>query len=238
LYAIPAKVVFTFPFLAMGITAAVYPAMSNYAASSRERLQNIFSRTLQLLLTLSLPIAVGIFLLAEPIMQRIWPEFGESILGLQILIWAVVFLFIEYPFGSLLNATGNERRNTWNRGIQLACFIILNLILIPRLGFLGAVYTALATSVLIVILGGIKARQIVAVFNKFIVIILLKLLASSAAMGVLIWWLRDKYSFLLVIPLAALLYFIMLLVLRVYGRNDWEWLKSLVRRKASSEFVE
>jgi len=150
----------------------------------------------------------------------------------------VVFLFIEYPFGSLLNATGNERRNTWNRGIQLATFVILNVLLIPVYGFMGAVYTALATSVLIVILGAIKARQIVAVFNKFIVVVLLKLLASSAAMGVLIWWLRDKYSFLSVIPLAALGYFIMLLILRVYGRNDWEWLKSLVRRKASSEFVE
>lgn len=238
LYAIPAKVVFTFPFLAMGITAAVYPAMANYVTTSRERLQNIFSRTLQLLLTISLPIAMGIWLLAEPIMQRIWPEFGPSVLGLKILIWALVFLFIEYPFGSLLNATGNERRNTWNRGWQLLVFIIMNIILIPLYGFMGAVYTALVTSILIVILGAIKARQIVVVFNRFTVVVFLKLLASVGVMGFFILWLRDKYSFLLIIPVAAFVYFVMLLILRVYGHNDWQWLKSLIRRKSSNELVE
>lgn len=229
LYVIPAKVVFSFPFLALGITAAVYPAMSNYAVTSRERLQNIFSRTLQLLLAISLPIAVGIFLLAEPIMLRIWPEFREAIPALRILIWAVVFLFIEYPFGSLLNATGNERRNTWNRGIQLASFIILNIILIPRLGFMGAVYTALITSILIMILGAAKARQLISLFSISAMVSIVKLLIASALMGALVWWLRDIYSFILVIPLAAVLYFVFLLILRVYRYEDWVWLKQVIR---------
>ena len=238
LYAIPAKVVFTFPFLAMGITAAVYPAMSNYAASSRERLQNVFSRTLQLLFTISLPIAVGIFLLAEPIIERIWPEFREAIPALRLLIWAVVFLFIEYPFGSLLNATGNERRNTWNRGVQLASFIVFNVLLIPIYGFMGATYTALGTSVLIVFLGALSARRLVAVFNKATVIVLIKLGLASGVMAAFVWWVRAEYSFLIVIPAAALVYFIALLALRVYGGNDWAWLKGLVSRRISSEFVE
>lgn len=232
LYAIPAKVVFSFPFLALGITAAVYPAMSNYAATSRERLQNVFSRTLQLLLTISLPIAVGIFLLAEPIMLRIWPEFKEAIPALRILIWAVVFLFIEYPFGSLLNATSNERRNTWNRGIQLASFIILNVLLIPIYGFMGSVYTALATSALIVILGALKTRRIVAVFNKSMIIVLMKLFVAASAMGTVVYWFRDGYSFLLVIPVAAFVYAVALLLLRVYGYEDWMWVKSVISRKA------
>ncbi len=227
LYAIPAKVVFTFPFLALGITAAVYPAMASYAAASKERLQNIFTRTLQLLLTISLPISVGIFLLAEPIITRAWPQFAASVPALRILIWAVVFLFIEYPFGSLLNATGNEKRNTWNRGIQLAVFVIMNIALIPKYGFMGAVYTALATSVLIVALGAWPARKLVVIFNKNFIVGLIKLFLAAAVMGAFVVWLRDKYSFLYIIPAAAALYGLMLLVLQVYGREDWAWLKSL-----------
>ena len=227
LYAIPAKVVFTFPFLAMGITAAVYPAMASYAKESKERLQNIFTRTLQLLLTISLPICAGIFLLAEPIIMRIWPEFTQSIPALQVLIWAVVFLFIEYPFGSLLNATGNEKRNTWNRGIQLVFFVAMNIFLIPRFGFMGAVYTALSTSILIVALGAWQARKLIVIFNKSFAVVLVKLLLSATAMGGIIIALREQYSFLYIIPMGAVVYALMLLILQVYGKEDWEWLKSL-----------
>ncbi|MBU2575534.1 flippase [Patescibacteria group bacterium] len=228
LFAIPAKIVFTFPFIALAITAAVYPAMSNYAKRARNRLQSVFTRTFLILLTISLPIAVGINLLAEPIITRVWPEFSASIPGLQILIWAVVFLYIEYPFGSLLNATGNERRNTVNRGIQFITFVALNLILIPLYGFMGAIYVAIFCSVLIVVLGYIRARGIVRVFDKKTAITAIKLMISSTVMGISVYWLRDEYSFLLIIPVAGFVYFIMLLLLRVWKKADLEWLRSVI----------
>jgi O-antigen/teichoic acid export membrane protein len=231
LYAIPAKVVFTFPFIALAITAAVYPAMSNYALVSKERLQSIFSRTLQLLLTISIPIAVGIYLLADVIIMRIWPEFSASIPALQILIWAVVLLYVEFPFGSLLNATGNEKRNTINRSIQLVTFVALNLFLIPIYGFMGAVYAALFGSFLIVFLGFIKARKIVSIFNKGLVINLLKLVVAAIAMGECINWLKAEYSFILIIPIAAFVYFVTLLLLRAYTGDDYRWTKSVVFHK-------
>jgi len=231
LYAIPAKVVFTFPFIALAITAAVYPAMSNYAVATKDRLQSLFSRTLLILLTISMPIAVGINLLASPIITSIWPKYVESIPALQILIWAVVFLYIEFPFGSLLNATGNERRNTVNRGIQLIVFVALNLILIPIYGFMGAVYAALFCSLLIVFLGWIKAKEIVSVFNELFTRTLIKLIIASAVMGIAVNWLRDEYSFLIIIPIAGFVYFVGLLLLRVYKREDWEWIKQATSRK-------
>ncbi len=228
LYAIAAKVVFTFPFIALAITAAVYPAMSSYAVSSKERLQSIFSRTFQLLLTISLPIAVGIYLLADQIIVKVWPDFTQSIVALQLLIWAVVFLYIEFPFGSLLNATGNEKRNTINRGIQLAVFIIMNLILIPMYGFMGAVYSALFSSVLIVILGYLKARKVIRVFNKQVVLGILKLVISAGAMGVVVYNMKMEFSFMIVIPVAVVIYGMLLLLLRAYTADDWRWTKSVI----------
>jgi len=228
LYAIAAKVVFTFPFIALAITAAVYPAMSNYAVASKERLQSIFSRTFQLLLTISLPIAVGIFLLADQIIVKVWPDFTRSIAALQLLIWAVVFLYIEFPFGSLLNATGNERGVTINRGIQLVTFIALNLILIPIYGFMGAVYSALFSSVLIVILGYIRARKIIKVFNRDVVLGIIKLIIAAGVMGTAVYYMKMEFSFMIVIPIAVVIYGMLLLLLRAYTAEDWRWTKSVI----------
>ncbi|MDP3995082.1 MAG: flippase [bacterium] len=229
LYAIPAKIVFTFPFVALAVTAAVYPAMAHYAIESRPRLQSVFFRTLQLLLTISLPICVGIYLLADPIVTRIWPEFSASIPALRVLIWALVFLYIEFPFGSLLNATGNERRNTINRGIQLAVFLVLNLVLIPWYGFMGAVYASLFCSILIVCLGWLAARTIVPVCTARFVASVAKLIIASGVMGVAVYYFRDEFSFLIIIPVAAVLYGMLLLLLRAYTGEDWRWLKSVMR---------
>ena len=231
LYAIPAKIVFTFPFIALAITASVYPAMSNYVVESKERLQNIFSKTLLLLLSLSLPIAVGISLLSEQIIMTIWPEFSSSAPALMILIWAVVFLYIEYPFGSVLNATKNEKQNTINRGVQLLVFVLLNLLLIPIYGYFGAIYSALFGSVLIVVLGYIKARKIIAVFTPKLNFALLKLILASVLMGALIYAIRFQFSFLIVIPVAALGYVFLLFVLKVYTKNDWLWFLKIIKKE-------
>jgi O-antigen/teichoic acid export membrane protein len=231
LYAIPAKIVFTFPFIALAIIAAVYPAMSSYVVTSKEKLQSIFTRTLQLLLTISAPIAVGIYLLADAIVMRIWPEYAQSIFALQLLIWAVVFLYVEFPFGALLNATGNERRNTFNRGIQLVTFVALNLILIPLYGFMGAVYAALFCSVVIVFLGWLKARTIISVINKSMILIILKLGLSAYVMGEFVAWASMRISFIMIIPIAALIYVVMLLVLKVYTKGDLRWVRGLVHNK-------
>ncbi len=232
LYAIPAKIVFTFPFVALAVTAVIYPAMSNYAINSKERLQSIFERTYQFLFAVSAPICVGIFLLSEPIILRIWPEFKDSIPALKVLIWAVVFLYIEYPFGSLLNATGNEKRNTINRGLQLFVFIIFNLILIPKYSFMGAVYSALLCSILIVFLGWLKARKIIEIMGQKMILATMKIFIASIIMGVFVNFSIKEYSFLVVIPVAAILYAFILIILKLYGEEDWKWLKGVLLRKA------
>lgn len=237
-YSIPNKIVFSFPFIALGITAAVYPAMANYAVHSQERLQAIFSRTLQLLLAVSLPISVGIWLLARPIITRIWPAFSDAIPALEVLIWAVVFLYIEFPFGSLLNATGHERANTINRCIQLGSYVLLNALLIPAYGFMGAIYSSLFTSFLIVFLGWLRARKLIIIFTKDMVLGLVKLIISAGLMGVLIYYLRPHFNFLLIIPAAGLFYLLMIFLLRVYGRADWQWLKSLRSQNAGPDSLE
>lgn len=230
LYAIPAKVVFTFPFIALAITAAVYPAMSNYAKHAKERLEPLFHKTMQLLLIISVPISVGIYFLADEIMHSIWSGYTDAIGALQILSWAIVFLYIEYPFGSLLNAIGKERRNTVNRGIQLCVFVASNLILIPLYGFMGAVYSALIGSVVIVVLGWLATREYVHLFNKDFVLFLLKLALAAFAMGEYVHWAEGRYNYLIIILVAALVYGILLFVLKVLRKEDVQFFRNALSK--------
>ena len=102
--------------------------------------------------------------------------------------------------------------------------------LIPKFSFLGAVYSALVGSVLIVFLGYWRARKIVSVFSRQFSLNLVKIIIASSLMGLFIYWLRAELSFLIIIPLSGLVYFLLLLLLRVYQKDDWRWIKSVVSR--------
>jgi len=229
LYSIPAKVVFTFPFLALAMTASIYPAMSNYAKNSPEKLQSVFTKSLIVFAAISLPIALGINLLAQDIIDKIWPEFTESAQGLKILIWAVFFLYIEYPIGSLLNATSNEKKNTINRGIQLLFFLAINIALIPKIGFMGSVYASLFSSVLIVVLGIKCVSKIVKVLEKNFLQAFIKLSLASAIMAISVLWLKQEYHFLVVIPVAATVYAFSVFAFKVFKKEDFNLFASVFR---------
>jgi O-antigen/teichoic acid export membrane protein len=104
----------------------------------------------------------------------------------------------------------------------------MNLILIPMYGFMGAVYSALFSSVLIVILGYLKARKVIRVFNKQVVLGILKLVISAGAMGVVVYNMKMEFSFMIVIPVAVVIYGMLLLLLRAYTADDWRWTKSVI----------
>ncbi len=230
LYSIPAKVVFTFPFIALAFTASVYPAMSNYATHAHEKLASLFNRMLLLLFVISLPIAGGISILADTIVMRVWPEFSASIPALQVLIWAVVFLYIEYPFGSLLNATGNEKRNTIHRAIQLVVTVALLVYLLPIYGFMGAVYAALFGSVLIVVLGWLKARSIVRIGSWNLWWKLVRVIGATIGMMYVVQYILLNIGLFGAIGAGVLSYLCFILLLRVYTAEDLLWLKGMLHK--------
>ena len=177
-FAVPQRIVFVLPFVAGAFIAAVYPAMSNYFVTSPERLIRLFEKTFRYLMILSVPAALGVFVLSKPIILDIWPEFAPSILALQIMSFAVVFLFLEYPCGSLLNAAGREKINMLNRGIHVTAAIILNLVLIPLYGFIGAAISAVAVNVLLVGLGLYQTGKVIRYSGSFLLVSFLKIFLS------------------------------------------------------------
>ncbi|HPY08415.1 MAG: flippase [Patescibacteria group bacterium] len=220
LYQIAFKIVFALQFLPLAFTASLYPALSSYWQNNREQLAISFERALNYLTIISLPIIVGIYLLADKIILLFKAGYDGAILPLQIAIIALFFIFVNYPIGSLLNACDRQLRNTINIGIVALASIVLNFIFIPRLQAVGASIVMLISNGLLFFLGVLATKKIMPYRFSRNFKILIKTLIASALMGGLLFFTKDKLSLLILIPVSGLVYFYFLYLLGGFKKED------------------
>jgi len=226
LYQIAFKIIFALQFLPMAFMASLYPAFSTYWVKNKQQLTISFERAMNYLIIISLPIAVGIIVLTDKIILIFKEGYTEAILPLQIIMAALVFLFLTYPVGSLLNACDKQKINTRNMGITLAVSIILNLILIPWFrdnfsnGAIGAAITVVATNFLMLILNMYYVSQITAYRPKIILKVLLKSLLAVLIMAAIAFYLKSWLNVFIIVPISGLIYFVLLFVFKGFKKED------------------
>jgi O-antigen/teichoic acid export membrane protein len=120
-----------------------------------------FERAMNYLTVISLPISVGVIVLADVIIKIFKPEYVDAILPLQIIMASLLFLFINFPIGALLNACDKQKVNTLNMGITLAISISFNIFLIPMYQATGAAITVFIANFSMFILGMIQVPKII-----------------------------------------------------------------------------
>jgi len=220
LYQVAFKIIFALQFLPMAFTASVYPAFASYWTSNREQLAVTFERAMNYLIVISLPITFGIMVISDKLVSILKPEYIEALPSLNIGMLALLFLFINYPIGSLLNACDRQKRNTMHMGITLIFSIILNLILIPRWQAVGASITVVAANFLMLILGLTVVPQIVKYRPKKIIIIFIKTLFASLLMSAFVILCKPFINIFLLIMLAGVLYLLVILALGGFKKED------------------
>ena len=220
LYQIAFKIVFALQFLPMAFMASLYPAFAAYWAKNREQLAITFERAMSYLIIISLPISIGIIVLADKIILLFKPEYLSAVLPLQIIMASLLFLFLNFPIGSLLNACDKQKINTMNMGITVGVSVILNLILIPKFQTVGASITVVATNFLMFVLGMCWVPQIIKYQPKKIVLIALKALMAVAVMAAAVLILKSILDIFVVIIIAGIIYFAILLALGGVKKAD------------------
>jgi len=220
LYQIAFKIIFALQFLPMAFTASLYPAMSSYWQNNREQLAISFERAMNYLIIISLPIIVGAIVLADKIVLLFKAGYGGALLPLQISIISLFFIFVNFPIGSLLNACDKQRRNTFNMGIVTAVSIVLNLLLIPHWQAAGASLTVLVTNMLMFVLGMLSVKKIITYRSGKNMKIFLKVLLSSLAMGLIIFFGKTYLNVFVATICGAFIYFSLLLSLGGFKKAD------------------
>lgn len=220
IYQIPFKILIALQFLPSAFTASLYPAFSSYWKENRDQLVVSFERGINYLLIISVPISIGIISLADKIVDIFKPDYQSAILPLQIIIASLVFNFLNFVIGALLNATEKQKYNTKIMGTVVAASIISNIFLIPLYKSVGASITVLATTILMFILGISKVPSVIAYKPRKNLILLAKVASSAFIMSVSVYLLKDFLSILIVIPLAGGAYLASLFAMKGFSRND------------------
>ena len=234
IYSVPYKITFALQFIPSAFSAAIYPAMSEYYVSSKENLKKLFEKSMYLLIIFALPASVGIGLLADQIILRIYKEpFISSILPLQILIAGMVFSFISFPIGALLNASNNQVKNTINMALVLAFNVIGNFILIPRFSYIGASVMALSSQALLFLLSLRYCNKIIDYNKKYLLLVTFKSVIAVVFMAIVVLVLKYYVStgvglIFTVINLAllpfvgGLVYFVVLFLIKGFCIKDFK----------------
>lgn len=130
-------------FIPMAICSSVFPAIISAKANGDEIYNKRMQQLYDLMVFLSIGVAIPVTLLAAPIIGLLYgSDYDESIIVLQIHIWSGPFVFIGVAMSNWLIVEGFGKKSLYRTMIGASVNIFANLGLIP---FYGAAGAAIAT---------------------------------------------------------------------------------------------
>jgi O-antigen/teichoic acid export membrane protein len=225
--------------IAQSIAVAIYPSMVRSYAGDPESLPQVVWQAIKYLTIVCLPIVVGGNVLADRIVIALYGEaFVNSIPVLRVVLWALPSLFLLELLGRVSSTLHLERPGARISVTNAVVTVVLNLILVPTLGILGA---ALA------LLGGrtIRLVQMWKLIGNDRLVgqrwgLLLRVVSAAGAMGALVLFLRQVPSFgiadskaglLALIGFGAVAYVVALLVSGGIERREMAFLRNMLQER-------
>lgn len=131
-------------FIPTVIVTTLFPAILNARRDDIERYKKRIQNLYDLMVYLSLPAAV-IITFASPLIYKILytREFAYAAPALSVHIWSGVFVFLGAANSQYLIAEGYVKLTFMRTGFGAIVNIVLNLILIPKMGMMGAAIATL-----------------------------------------------------------------------------------------------
>jgi len=134
--------------------AALFPLISKLHDGSKQAFVDTCAKSLKYVLCLALPIALVVTLWAEPIVETFYGSaFSGSAIALQIIIWSGAAIYITTILRSVFVSANLQRLNMAITVALVALNVLINVLVIPRYGYLGASATTVATDVFAVFMG-------------------------------------------------------------------------------------
>ncbi|MEK7160987.1 MAG: flippase, partial [Patescibacteria group bacterium] len=159
-WSVPYKITFAFQFIPIALSTSVYPVMSALSLRGRAEIGALFEKAWRYLFTIVFPISFGLFVLAKPVILKLYGEtYSPSIVVLQILLISLIFGYLSFITGSVLNATNQQKIQTSLFALALTINVVMNLSLMPKIGITGAALSALTSNLVLCLVGFYFARK-------------------------------------------------------------------------------
>jgi len=143
-YATVAQLSEAWNFIPAVIVTSLFPAILNARRDDITRYKKRIQHLYDLMVYLSVPVAI-IITFAAPLIYKLYkPEYAYAAPTLSVHIWSGVFVFLGAASSQYLIAENFNKLTFIRTGFGAVVNIALNLILIPRMGMMGAAIATLA----------------------------------------------------------------------------------------------
>jgi O-antigen/teichoic acid export membrane protein len=194
-------------------TYAIFPVMSRQAAQDRSELRRSYRLSVKLLTMLALPAAILFTLLATPLVSVLSGSayLPHGALALRILIWSILFGWINSLTNYVLMALDRQRQVMLTSAARVVFAVVGNLLFVRQFGYIASAAIIVGGELLLLVLFAIDLhRQLGAVGW-------VKLLWRVALAGLLmggVAWSVSTVSPALALLASAIIYPVALLFLR------------------------
>ena len=144
IYSAAARISEIWYFIATAVAASVLPAIleakKNNEAQYRQRLQALFD----LMTWIAIIVALPVTFFATPLVTMLFgADYSEAGGVLAIHVWATVFVFLGVAGGNWFLAENQQLISLQRTALGAAVNVLLNIVLIPMLGVVGAAWATL-----------------------------------------------------------------------------------------------
>ncbi len=200
-YAAAYRIILPILALAGAVGTVAIPRLSAIWAADPASIPGEVDALARRLLMVAAPIAVGGALVADPLIRLIYgPAFAPAVAPFRILIWSVLTVYANAAFAFVLLARRQDRRYLAATATGAIVNVLLNVIVIPIAGLIGAAAVTMVSELTVL---GLIVRPTMdlapAVLRRAIRVVA----PAVLVMGLVIWPVRDLP---VAIPLGAVVY--------------------------------
>lgn len=236
-YGMPTKLFGTILFVPTILATAWLPRLSAaFREGGRRELRKLARPPLELSVVLSLPIAAGVVLVAQPMVMTLYGQwFAPAVPVMQILALAAIPMYLNIIVATVLIAAGRQTVWTIVLGGAGIFNMAANLILIPRFqnqvhnGAIGAALALLATETLVALIGIVVGRRFL---TWRVVPRITRSLLATVGMAVCVLLVR-RYGLVAEVGAGGIVYTGLALLLRVPTKEEQQEAFRIIRRVLS-----
>ena len=214
----------------MAFSTALIPTISAAIAKKNiETAKNTSSFSILISILIGLPCTIGFCIFAQPILNLLYPNANSGALLLQIASISIVFSLLIQTTNGALQGFGKVFIPTISLGIGVIIKLILNLTLLkmPSLNIYGASIASVCCHIVAFTIAFIALDKIVSLnisFSKFI----FKPIIANLIMGICSFFvfvtlnciLAENLATIISILSAIVIYFISIIVLRIFTKEE------------------
>ena len=219
-------------YLSLGVVTSIYmgaafPVLARLFKSSPEGIRTAYRKSLKFLLIIAVPVSFGAVLLSSEIMTFLYGrEFSPAAAPFAILASVTPFFYLNAFFGHFFAAAGKIRDSFVLFCAACLLNVGLNLLLIPRYGYIGAAVSTVVSETLYFALAAVYFSRTEYHFMPWGLIA--RLLFFSAVMTAVLRMFSGAGVFVLA-GAGALMYALMVLLGGVLDREDVALIKEAFR---------